>query len=259
MEQLLGDERIRRSIIDGKTVYSVADLVAVLTDTEHPSELWHDLKLRHPEIAQAAINAGFEALDLAGVFRLVQIVEIPRAQVLRNWIIESAVERMQESADPELAILRTRRGYEQQGYSRQWIDQRLRTVSARHELTSEWYRRGVREGEQFRALTNEMMLAAFGFDVEGYRRYKGLFRTGQNLRDHMNDLELALTALSETTAAELARQRHSSGFEALLLDARETGKIIARTRTEIEGHSGKPIVSPSNHLAPLGPRSRQAA
>src|SRR2546423_6318643 len=108
---------------------------------------------------------------------------------------ESTDQRPVEIEELELALLRIRRAYERHGYSRRWIDQRMRSVSARHELTGEWHRRGMRDGDQFRALTNEMFLAAFGMDVESYRRYKGLFRTRENLRDHLNDLELSLVAL----------------------------------------------------------------
>jgi hypothetical protein len=150
----------------------------------------------------------------------------------------------------ERLILRARRHYERAGYSRLWIDQRMRSVSARHELTSEWYRRGVRESEHFRALTNEFFVYAFGMDVEAYRRYKGLFRTGQNLRDHMTDLELSLAALGETTAVELHRARNSRGFEWLLLDAKDAGQIVRRARNEVEAQLGRSVISASNHLAP---------
>src|SRR5947207_3759473 len=168
-----------------------------------------------------------------------------------------------EIEDFEFALIRIRRAYERRGYSRLWIDQRMRSVSSRHELTGEWYRRGINDGEQFRALTNQMMQSAFGMDVESYRRYKGLFRTGQNLRDHMSDLELALTALGETAAVELHRRRRSGGFDALLLDAKDTGAIISRARRDIEDHMGGAIVSASNHLpshpsAPKPPKNLAA-
>jgi hypothetical protein len=261
VHQLLQDERVRHVVNDdGRALYVAADLVAVLAESQHPEELWQDLKHREPALADAATAADIDgvdrdALELPGVLRLIQAIDSPRAERLKSWILTAAVERAEEVEDPELALLRTRQQYEAQGYSRQWIDQRMRSVSARHELTGEWYRRGVREGDEFRALTNEMTRAAFGMDVETYRRYKGLFRTGQNLRDHMTDLELSLTSLAEMTALELHRQRHSSGFDALLLDAKDTGQIIARTRAEIERHTGRPVISASNHL----PRVRHAA
>ena len=258
VQTLLADERIRHVIHGGRTVYAVEDVVAVLGETEHPAELWGDLKSHHPAVLDRVVVATFsgvacDALDAAGVFRLVQSMESPRAEKLKTWLAQTAQERLEEAEDPELALLRTRQAYEQAGYSRQWIDQRMRAVSARHELTSEWYRRGVRDGEEFRRLTNLMMESAFGMDVETYRRYKGLFRTRQNLRDHMTDLELALTTLGETAAVELARQRHSSGFEQLLTDAKDTGRIIASTRGEIERQTGRPVVSARNHMVYGGP------
>jgi hypothetical protein len=251
VQQLLNDQRVRRAEFEGRTVYAAADVAGTLAESDHAAELWHDVTAREPALAAQVISTPeFDALDMAGVFRLVQSMDAPRAERIKSWLAQTAVERIEEQDDPELALLRTRHAYEQQGYSRQWIDQRMRSVSGRQELTSEWYRRGVRESEEFRALTNEMMQSAFGMDVEAYRRYKGLFRTGANLRDHMTELELALTALSESTAVELARQRRSSGFDALLLDARETGQIIARTRKEIEDRTARPVVSPANHLMP---------
>jgi hypothetical protein len=260
LNSLLNDRRVRQVIHDGAATYPAADLVAVLTDSEHPQELWADLKRIHPALADRAVVFTLEdgeevdALDVAGIARLVQSVDSPRAEKLKNWLAQTAQERLEEAENPELALLRTRYAYEQQGYSRQWIDQRMRAVSARHELTGEWYRRGVRDSEEFRDLTNVMMRSAFGMDVEAYRRYKGLFRTGQNLRDHMTDLELALTTLGETAAVELARQRHSSGFDQLLVDAKDTGQVISGTRAEIERQTGRPIVSAMNHLPAGGPR-----
>jgi hypothetical protein len=259
IQQLLNDQHIRRAQFDGQTVYAAADVAGALAESDHAAELWEDLEQREPALAEMVIPTDdFDALDLAGIFRLVQALDAPRAQRIKTWLAQTAVERIEEQEDPERALLRTRHAYEQQGHSRQWIDQRMRSVSGRQELTSAWYRRGVRESEEFRALTNEMMQSAFGMDVETYRRYKGLLRTGANLRDHMTELELALTTLAESTAVELARQRRSSGFDALLLDARETGQIIAKTRQAIEDRTGRPVVSPINHLRPARPARRFA-
>ncbi len=255
VQQLLNDQRVRRAEFEGRTVYAAADVAGTLAESDHAAELWHDLTAREPALAAQVISTPeFDALDMAGVFRLVQSMDAPRAERIKSWLAQTAVERIEEQDDPGLALLRTRHAYEQQGYSRQWIDQRMRSVSGRQELTSEWYRRGVRESEEFRALTNEMMQSAFGMDCETYRRYKGLFRTGANLRDHMTELELALTTLSESTAVELARQRRSQGFDALLLDAKETGQIVARTRQAIEERTGRPVVSAVNFIRPARPQ-----
>ena len=142
----------------------------------------------------------------------------------------AAAHRVEEEADPELAVQRMRQGYRAKGRTRQWIDQRLRSISARHEIVGEWYRRGVSENEQFRTLTNQLMQAAFGMDVNAYRQDRGI---GKNLRDHLGALELSLLSLAETTAAALHRQRQSTGMDALLRDIKDAGQIVGQTRRQI--------------------------
>jgi hypothetical protein len=127
------------------------------------------------------------------------------------------------------------------------VDKRLRGVSARHELTGEWYKRGASESEQFRVLTNAIMRGAFGMEVEQYRQFKNLYNSGENLRDHMTDLELALTALGETVAVELHRDHDSRGFERLEADVKAAGEVVARTRAEIEQRMDRPVVQSGNH------------
>jgi len=256
IKAILDDPRVRQLIHEGQTLFCAADLVAVLSDGEHAIDAWEQIRAVHPQVAERIVMVApsGDMLDLEGVFRLVIAMDSsasPRIGRLKNQIAAAARERFDEADDPEVALLRTRHAYEQQGRSRQWIDQRMRSVSARHELTGEWYRRGVRDGDQFRALTNEMMANAFGMDVESYRRYKGLSRTaaGQNLRDHMTDLELSLTALAETAAAELHRTRRSSGFDSLLMDAKDSGQVIAHARRAIEQQLGRSVVSAVNDLS----------
>jgi DNA-damage-inducible protein D len=260
IKSVLHDPRVRQVIHEGQTLFCAPDVVAVLSDGEQPIDAWEQLGAAHPQIVERIVMVApsGDMLDLEGVLRLIQAMAdtSPRIRRLKNQIAAAARDCFDEADDPEAALLRTRHAYEQQGRSRQWIDQRMRSVSARHELTSEWYRRGVRDGEQFRALTNEMMANAFGMDVESYRRYKGLFRTtGQNLRDHMTELELSLTALAETAAAELHRTRRSSGFDALLMDAKDSGKLIAQTRRAIEQQLGRSVVSAVNNLSDAHPRA----
>jgi hypothetical protein len=153
--------------------------------------------------------------------------------------VESAERRLEEQENPELAVLRLRRSYMDEGYSPRWIDKRLRGVSTRQELTSEWARRGASESEQYRALTNAIMEGVFGMDVEHMRRYKNLTGTNRNLRDHMSDLELVLVALGETSAVTLGRNRGSHGVEELLADARDAGRIAGSARQQIEQGSNK--------------------
>src|SRR5438105_4715230 len=140
LNALLHDERLRRIVQDERTLYAAEDVVELLTEREHPQELRNDLKNREAALAERAIFVELfagDGLDLDGLLRLVQSIDSPRAERIKSWLAAAGHERMEEAENPELAILRTRRMYEQQGYSPRWIDQRMRTVSARHELTGE--------------------------------------------------------------------------------------------------------------------------
>jgi len=247
---LLGDERIRRTNWEDRTYYSISDLIQVLAETVVPDEYWEELKRREPglanmeeflEIEREGRSEIVATTDLAGVFRLVQAIPSPKAETVKCWLAEAGVQRLEELENPELALVRMRKDYEDRGYSPRWIDKRLRGISARHELTSEWRRRGAVESEQYRALTNAIMDGVFGMDVESLRRYKNLQRTTQNLRDYMNDLELVLTGLAETAAVALHRSRASNGFDELVKDAQEAGRIAGTARMQIEqGGARKP-------------------
>jgi hypothetical protein len=255
IQGLLSDPRIGRTEIDGQMWYSAVGVVAVLTDSEHPGATWATIKDREPSLARMMSHVIFEsnndttqqqheAIGLDGVLRLIQAINSPRAEKLKLWLAETAAQQLEEAENPELALLRARQLYQQRGYSRRWIEKRLRGVSARHELTGEWFRRGAHESDNFRQLTNELMHAAFGMDVEQYRRHKGLTGTTQ-LRDHMSDLELALTTLAETTAAVLHRDHESQGIDQLRSDVQHAGQIVAGTIADIERRGGKPVVHPA--------------
>jgi DNA-damage-inducible protein D len=251
-DSLLNDERLRKQVLEGRTLYAAVDVVSVLSDSQHPMELWGDLKQREPGLADAVTvieldGSAEDALNVEGVFRLIQSMPGDRAERLRRWLASTARERMEETENPELAILRTQQAYQQHGYDKDWISKRLQSIGGRRELAREWYRRGIRQSDEFRNLTNELLGASFGMDVNTYRRYKGLWRSGQNLRDHMTDLEVALVSLGETVAANLHRQRRSNGFEALNADAKDAGTIVAGTRAEIERQTGHSVVSALNH------------
>ena len=266
---------IRRVDRGGRTLYAAIDVVAALSNPDVAPEMWELMKQDEPVLTGLVEMAVFpddqqmlpgqedaaatDAVDLEGVMRVVQSVPTAKAERIRRWLATNARERLEESENPELAILRTRRLYEQRGYSRRWVDKRLRGVSARHELTAEWYKRGATESDQYRALTNAIVRGGFGMEVEGFRAYKNLFKTGENLRDHMTDLELALTALGETMAVELHRQRDSRSFEQLERDAEEAGQIVSKLRGEIETRTGRPVVQPANHRGWWAGTRRRAA
>jgi DNA-damage-inducible protein D len=247
---LLNDERIRKAYHEDRTYYSITDLVQIVAETRFPNEYWDDLKKRDPNLAAVEERLEIDregqaemiaVVDITGVFHLIQAIPTPQAEKLKRWLAESALAHLEEQENPELAILRMRKSYEDKGYSARWIDKRLRGVSARQELTSEWARRGADQSEQYRTLTNAMMDGIFGMDVERLRRYKNLQRTNQNLRDYMSDLELVLTSLAETAAVALHRNRASHGYDELVGDAQEAGRIAGQARAQIEqGSARKP-------------------
>ena len=257
LRSLLAGDRIRRHDVDGQRLYAAVDVVGALADTQDPAQYWSDLKQREPQLANlvetveldasAGHLADVDLIPLEGVLRLVQSIPSPKAERIKAWLARSARQRLEEAENPELAVIRTRKLYETKGYSPRWVDKRLRGVSARHELTGEWFKRGASESEQYRALTNEMMRGAFGTDVEGLRRFKGLHPTRENLRDHMSEIELALTSLAETVAVNLHRARDSQGVEQLAADARDAGDIVSETRHAIETRIGKPVMTPGNY------------
>lgn len=264
---LHGDAVRRIEKENGQTRYAAVDVVAALADSDDAAEeIWEQIKRRGPHLAREVQRVDFpadanrphttDALRLEGVFRLIQSIPSRRAERLKTWIAQSACDHLLEAENPEMLALCARRIYERQGYSRGWVDKRLRGVSARQELTSEWFRRGATEGEQFRDLTNRFMRRAFGMDVEKYRRYKNLAGR-QNLRDHMSDLELALTALGETAAVALHQARNSNSFSDLQADTEDAGRIVAWTRKQVERLSNRPIVNEKSHGNATGPAAKR--
>jgi len=257
LQSFLNDSHIRRASKQEQTLYAAEDIVAFLTNGTGPWDLWQDLKRDDRQLSQFVEPIEFassegnpatiDGLSLEGIFRLVMRMNSPQADRLKDALAKSAAQHLRESENPELLALRARKLYEQKGYSRRWVDKRLRGISARQELTSEWYKRGATESDDYRTLTNELMRNAFGMDVEAYRRYKHLAGANQNLRDHMSDLELALTSLAETAAVALHQARDSHGRGQLEKDAVQAGRIVAQTRKQIERRSGRPVVNPRQH------------
>jgi DNA-damage-inducible protein D len=154
----------------------------------------------------------------------------------RRSMIERLLHDLDDGENRELAFLKSQRWYREHGYSRRWVDQRLRSVSTRQELVSEWHRRGAVTSDDFRELSNNLILHAFGMDVQRYRQYKGLRGAKERLRDHMSDLELSLLGLAESTAIALSRERNSNSIDALNADVRDAGRIVAQARHNI-GHA----------------------
>lgn len=232
---LLHDPAVRSLEHDGRLFYAVLDLLSELLLDDTASKVWTDLIARRPELQAAVKTLPFpdgstlQALDLEGALRLIQSVKAPRAEKIRWWLAETGRAALEEADNPELALAKARKLYEAQGHDRNWVDKRLRAISARHELTGEWYRRGARSSDDYRALTNALFTEIFGSDVESLRAHKGLTQTSENLRDHLTDLELTVTTLAETAAATLHRAHNSNSLPDLHADIHLAGQIAART------------------------------
>jgi hypothetical protein len=181
-----------------------------------------------------------------GIFRLIQSIRSPKAEPFKRWLARVGYERVQEIEDPELATKRTRALYRAKGYSDAWIERRMRSIAIRDELTDEWKKRGVKEQLEYAILTAEISKAAFGLTPTEYKELKGLKR--ENLRDHMNDLELIFSMLGEAATTEITRTKDAQGFPKSKAAAVEGGAVAGNARRELEKKSGRRVVSRENYL-----------
>jgi hypothetical protein len=181
-----------------------------------------------------------------GLFRLIQSIPSPKAEPFKRWLAKVGYERIQEIENPELASRRTRAIYKAKGYSDDWIEKRMRSIAIRDELTDEWKKRGVKEQREYAILTAEISKAAFGLTPSEYAKVKNLKR--QNLRDHMNDLELIFSMLGEAATTEITRTRDAQEFDENKEAARDGGSVAGNARRELEKKSGRKVVSDENYL-----------
>lgn len=252
---------IRRVWNKGEWYYSVVDIIAFLTGTANSRIYWGVLKKRLKEegfdadlqIEQLHLQAAdkrfrsTDTMNRQAVLRLVQSIPSPKVEPLRRWLAQVGEERLQEIEHPEKAIERVRAKYRAQGRSEEWIEERIKNDVIRNELTDEWQNRGATRETQFAILTNELSEGTFGLTVKAYKEYK-ILPTRANLRDHMTNIELALTSLSEATAIELHRDRDSQGFPELRQDARDAGQAAGDARKVVEKTLGRSVVSAENFL-----------
>jgi DNA-damage-inducible protein D len=259
------ERAIRRLWQDGAWWFSVVDVCGVLTDSPDAGAYWrklkqrlvaegsevvtfcHGLKLEAPDGKQRATDCA----DTEGLFRIIQSIPSPKAEPFKRWLAQIGYERVKEIENPELASARARELYQAKGYPQAWIEKRLRSIAVRGELTDEWKARGVEEGKEYSILTAEIARATFGVTPGTHRRLKGLdkVKTGNNLRDHMTDLELIFTMLGEASTTEIARRKDAQGFAGNRYAAKEGGAVAGNARKELEAKSGKPVVSRANYLA----------
>ncbi|MBF0569419.1 MAG: Bro-N domain-containing protein [Candidatus Omnitrophica bacterium] len=252
---------IRRIEHQGEWWFSVADVCAVLTDSPDAGAYWRKLKQRLNEegsevvtnchgLKLVAPDGKLRETDCAnteGMFRIIQSIPSPKAEPFKRWLAKVGYERVQEIEDPERATKRTRELYRAKGYSQSWIERRMRSIDIREKLTDEWKQRGVGEAREYAILTAEISKAAFGLTPTEYKELKGLER--ENLRDHMNDLELLFSMLGEAATTEIAVSRDSQGFEENKEVAREGGEYAGKARGDLEKKTGRKIVSRTNYLS----------
>ena len=257
---------IRRTWHNEEWWFSVADVCVVLTDSPDAGAYWRKLKQRlvteGSEVVTFCHGLKLEAPDgkqrvtdcanAEGLFRIIQSIPSPKAEPFKRWLAQVGYERVKEIENPELASARARELYQSKGYPQAWIEKRLRSISIRGELTDEWKVRGVQEGKEYSILTAEIARATFGVTPDAHIRLKGLdkIKTGNNLRDHMTDLELIFTMLGEAGTTEIARRKDAQGFVDNRMAAKEGGTIAGDARKALEAKSGKPVVSKENFLAP---------
>lgn len=252
-------KNIRKTIFNNEWWFVIEDIVVALTDSVNPKDYITKMKSRDFELSKGygqfvtplsiLTKGGKQMVNCAnteGVFRIIQSIPSPKAEPFKRWLAKVGYERIQEIEDPELSMKRMKVIYELKGYSKNWIEKRVRGIAVRNELTDEWKIRGAKEDKDYAILTNDIMKGAFDLTVEEYKKLKGLKR--QNLRDHMEDIELILTMLGEATTTKLHRDRDSKGVPQLSRDAKDGGKVAGRTRLDIEQQSRKKVISSKNYL-----------
>ena len=252
--------------------FAIVDVVAVLTDSVQPEGYVKDLRRRDTELAKGwgqiatplrvETAGGAQRVNCAnteGLFRIIQSIPSPKAEPFKRWLAQVGYERVQEIENPELASARARALYQAKGYPQAWIEKRLRSMSVRGELTDEWRARGVQEGKEYSILTAEIARATFGLTPGEHASFKGLeqVKTGNNLRDHMTDLELIFTMLGEASTTEIARRGDAQGFVQNRTSAKAGGKIAGNARKALEAKTGRAVVSKANYLA-VGGAEHQA-
>lgn len=238
--------------------YSIIDVIAVLTESKRPEKYWPDLKSKlNKEGSQLSENIGrlkmpakdgkMRMTDVATtkqLLRLIQSVPSPNAEPFKLWLAQVGSERLDEIADPELSIERAINNYRQQGYSEEWISQRIRSMEIRKDLTAEWDRSGVEKGLEYAILTDEISRASFGLTTNQHKRIKGLKK--ENLRDNMTNAELVINMLGELATTEISKSENPNGFEESQDVAKRGGTIAGNARRELEANTGRKVISKSN-------------
>jgi len=241
-----------------KWYISIVDVIEVLTESNRPRKYWDDLKRKlqaegselSEKIGQLKMQASdgkmriTDVADVEQLFRLIQSIPSPKAEPFKVWLSQIARERLEEIDDPELGIERLMEYYHRKGYSENWINQRLKSIEVRKELTDEWELRGVKKGQEFAVLTDIITKAWSEMTTKQYKQYKGL--KTESLRDNTTNIELILNMLAEATTTEISKEKQPKNPNQNREVAQQGGAIAGNTRKEIEAKTGKKIISSMN-------------
>ena len=255
------EEKKVRTVWDNeqeKWYFSIIDVIEILTDNDRPRKYWSDLKSKlvkegselSEKIGQLKMKAGdgkmriTDVADTEQLFRLIQSIPSPKAEPFKLWLAAIATERLDEMQDPEKTIDRALEQYLKLGYSENWINQRLKSIEIRKELTDEWKKRGMKEGTHFAALTDIITKAWSDKTTKEYKVLKGLKK--ENLRDNMTNTELILNMLAEASTKDISQATEPESFEDNIKVAKQGGNVARVARLELEARTGKKVVSPLN-------------
>src|SRR3989339_238922 len=256
------DKKIRRILHNNEWYFSVVDVVGALTDSTDAKDYWYRLKKREldsggvelstfcRQLKLPSADGKYYATDCANtknMFRIIQSIPSPKAEPFKQWLAQVGYDRVQEIENPELAQKRMKGIYKAKGYSDDWIEKRVRGISIRDELTDEWKKRGLLEEREYAILTAEISKATFGMTPNEYKEFKGLKK--ENLRDHMDDLELIFTMLGEASTTRIARDKDAQGFIENKEAAKKGGIVAGVARRELEQQSIRKVSTPENYLS----------
>ncbi len=246
---------------DSKWYFSVADVLQALTDSANVRDYIKKMRRRDTElnnnwgticpplelVAADGKKRQTQCANTEGLLRIIQSIPSPKAEPFKRWLAQVGYERLEEIENPELAAKRMRETYLAKGYSPDWIEKRVRGLSIRDELTSEWQKPGVKEHIEYSILTAEISRATFGMTPAQYKDFKSLSKPADNLRDHMTDLELIFTMLGEASTTEIARQKDALGFAENKQAAKAGGAVAGSARQDLERRSGKRVATKTNY------------
>lgn len=256
---LFSGKAIRRTWYAERWWFVIEDIISAMTDSNDPKQYVQKIKQRDEVLSEGWVQIvrtlsvqtvggkqDMNCADTEGIFRIIQSIPSKKAEPFKKWLAKVGYERVQEIENPELAQERMKKLYELKGYSKDWVDKRLRGIAIRQNLTDEWKNRGIKEEVEYAILTNEIAKATFGVSIDEHKKLKGIEK--ENLRDHMDELELIFGMLGEKVASEITINKNAEGFEECAVAAVQGGEVAGNARKEAELKIGKSIISEENFL-----------